>query len=154
MYERRQSYRMEAVSGFDRIVLKHRSEEFVVRLRDTSETGLSVICATAIDVRKGDEVKIRTEAGWFSATVAHASVTPQGQVLGLARCPEPAETSVVRKAQAWGTALAFVGIILAVPLLRLAWNHYQSVAAAPAKPAPAANPARAPDRAAGFGPVH
>ena len=145
---------MQAVSGFDRIVLKHRGEEIVVRLRDTSETGLSVICATAIDVRKGDEVRIRTEAGWSTATVAHASITPQGQVVGLARCPESSDTSLVRKPQAWFTALAFVGIIILVPLLRLAWNHFHAVAAAHIKPARAAQPANEEGWAPGFGPVH
>jgi hypothetical protein len=136
MQERRQAFRMQAVPDFDQVVLKVRDREIAARLYDTSATGLGIICEADVNIQPGDELKVRTDSGWFSVKVARISTTPEGRLLGLVRSWESANASSARKNESRLIAVVFAATVLAMPLLTVAWNHCR-----PQHP-PAENPAQ------------
>jgi hypothetical protein len=123
MDERRQAFRMRAEPGFDQVVIQLRGKDLRARLSDTSASGLSVICDRKTAIEPGELLKIRTDAGWFTATAKWVESTPAGVVAGLERVEDLPDPKVPWITEAGLIPFAFVGIVLAVPLLRLTWEY-------------------------------
>ena len=121
---------------FDQVVLLVRNREITARLHDTSATGLGVICEADVNIQPGDEMKVRTDSGWFSVKVARIVTTPEGRLLGLVRGGGSAEARSARKNESRLIAVVFAATILAMPLLTVAWTYCR-----PQQP-PAANSAQ------------
>ena len=114
---------MRALADFDQLVLKVRGREITARLFDTSLTGLGVICDPAIQLEVGEKLQVSTEDGWFAAKVARVGIIPQGRLVGLERYIETPAAVQAKKDESRLVALVFAIVVIAMPLLTIAWRR-------------------------------
>jgi len=155
MDERRQAFRMRALPDFDQVVLKVQGRQVSARLYDTSLSGLGVIFGPGVTVQIGEILMVGSDAGWFSAKVARIATTPDGPLVGLERCAESPEATQARKDESRLIAVVFAIVVVAMPLVTLAWTHNRSQRprnADSSQPAQLANPSAG--EPAGTGATH
>jgi hypothetical protein len=99
--DQRKSFRILVPDGQEQAVLKFGRRSLTVRMVDSSAGGFAVASPEALNVKRGDVLRLRTSAGWHEVRIVRLESFSDGMLIGLERLREIDDPRQLQGTTSW-----------------------------------------------------